>query len=110
MPDPETATRERVRDRDVGGSVVCEHSFNRDAVAAVEGDCTAKEADCGRCFLVAEDLGVGETAVVVDRDVDELPPFLALVAAVMASAGDPVPGPVDPAELLDVDVEELART
>src|SRR5436190_3954487 len=108
MLDPETATRERVCDRDVRGSVVCEQPFNRDSVAAVEGDGTAKEADRCRRFLVAEDLGVGEATVVVDRDVDVLPAFLALIAPVVAAAGDSVTGPVDPTQLLDVDVEELA--
>ena len=44
-----------------------------DAVAAVEAEGAAEEADrCGR-FLVWEHLGVGEAAVVVDSDVDVLP-------------------------------------
>ena len=44
-----------------------------DAVAAVEGEGAAEEADGGRGFLVGEHLGVGEAAVVVDGDVDVLP-------------------------------------
>jgi hypothetical protein len=107
--DPEVVTADRVRDRDVGGAIVGEDSFDGDAVAAIEGDRATEEADCGRCFLVAKDLGVGEAAVVVDRDVDVLPAFLALVASVVAAAGHSVSGAVDPAELLHVDVDQLAR-
>jgi hypothetical protein len=90
-------------------SVVGEHPFGGDAVAVGEGDGTSKEADRGRCFLVGEDVRVGEAAVVVDRDVDVLPPFLALVASIVAASGHSLSGPIDPAELLDVDVDQLAR-
>ena len=56
----------------VGGAVVGEDPLDADAVAAVEGDGAAEEADRGRCLLVGEHLGVGEAAVVVDGDVDVL--------------------------------------
>ena len=59
--------------RAVGAAVVGEHALDLDAVAAVEGDGAAEEADrCGR-LLVGEHFGVGEAAVVVDGDVDVLP-------------------------------------
>ena len=43
----------------------------------VEGNGAAKETNDGCCFLVAEDLCIGEPAVVVDRDVNVLPALLA---------------------------------
>ena len=58
---------------EVAGAVVGEEPLDLDAVAPVEGDCAAEEADGGGGLLVGEDFGVGEAAVVVDRDVDVLP-------------------------------------
>jgi hypothetical protein len=51
-------------------------------VAGEEGERAAEEADRCRGFLVGEDFDVGEPAVVVDRDVDEL-----VADGVAASAG-----------------------
>jgi transposase len=45
-------------------------------VARVEGDGASKEADCGGRLLIAEDLGVGEAAVVVGP-----PPFRGQLSA-----------------------------
>ena len=67
--------------RAVAGAVVGDHALDRDAVAAVEGDRTAEEAGRGRGFLVGEDFGVGEAAVVVDGDVHVLPADGACVVA-----------------------------
>src|SRR4051812_50218319 len=80
-------------------------------MAGEEGDGAAQETDDRCCFFVGQDLGVGEPAVVVDRDMDELPASL-VGAAVMTCARDPagnaMPGASDPAPLLHVDVDELA--
>src|SRR5262249_32960604 len=72
----------------------------------------------GDPFLVGEDLGVGEPAVVVDRDVDvfvaDAVPHLARLVGVfrvvvLAAAADaPAGAPLDAAELLDVEMDELA--
>src|SRR5207244_5277445 len=68
----------------------------------------------------SEDVGVGEAGGVVDANVDELPadrPATASLAVgarvgVVLAGGHPVTGAlgVDPAELLDVDVDELTGT
>jgi hypothetical protein len=114
VADAEASAGECVDEAAVTGAVIAEDSLDDDPVAAVEGDCSLEEAGGGACPLVCEDFGVGEAAVVVDRDVDVLPAELALepplVAAALAGAvsADPVPDPRDPAELFDVDVEELA--
>jgi hypothetical protein len=80
------------------------------AVVTVEAGGPDEEASGGCCFLVGEHFGVGEAAVVVNGDVDVLPAFLALVAPVVAAAGYSVSRAVDPAELLDVEMDELARS
>src|ERR671930_2087643 len=104
----------------VAGAVVGEHAFDGDAVAAVEGDRALQEAGRGRGLLVAEDLRVGEAAVVVDRDVDVLPALAAASVAVAVGIGAGgaaasvaeralAGAAFDSTELLDVDVHELAR-
>jgi hypothetical protein len=109
VADAELAAGECMHDPAVAGAVVGEHALDDDAVAAVEGECATQEGGSGRCSFVIEHLGVGETAVVVDGDVDVFPALLPLVAAVAAVAGDPMPRTIDPAELLDVNVEQFAR-
>jgi len=59
--------------RAVAATVVGEDALDGDSVAAKESDSAAEEADDRQRFLVAQDLGVGEPAVIVDCDVDELP-------------------------------------
>src|SRR2546426_6106804 len=54
-------------------------------------------------------LGIGETAVVVDRDVQVLPPRAAAAVADLR-AEDSFPERPEASELLDVDVQELARS
>jgi len=70
--DLQPSAGDRVDDRDVGAAVVAEDRFDRDPVASEEGDGAAQEAGGGRCFLVGQHLGVGQAAVIVDGDVDEL--------------------------------------
>src|SRR3954447_16663269 len=88
------------------------------AVAAVERERALEERDRGGGLLIGEHLDVGQAGSVVDADVHELPasglaPVAVFVGAgllVVTAAGDAVPGAApDPAELLDVDVDQLAR-
>jgi hypothetical protein len=82
-------------------------------VGSVEAQRPLEEADAGRCLLVGEHLDIAEPGGVVDADVNELPAGDSVAArvgeAVAAVAGHPVAGPQDAAELLDVDVDQLAR-
>ena len=83
-----------------------------DAVGGEEADRSTEERHAGRTLLVVEDLDVGEPRGVVDGDVDELPadPVGAgAIAATPRAPGGSVTGEVEAAELLDVDVDELAR-
>src|SRR5947209_8793768 len=73
MADAEPPTGERVDGGAVGRAVVGDEPLDGDPVAAVKGDGAAQEGDRSCRFLIAEHLGVGETAVVVDGDVDVFP-------------------------------------
>ncbi len=59
-------------------------------------------------LLVGQDLAEGDTGVVVDANVQILPADASSVALAGAVAGDAVARSVEAAELLDVDVDELA--
>jgi hypothetical protein len=78
-------------------------------VAGEPADRALQEAADGLGAFVLEHLGVGQPGAVVDADVHELPARAAGWAPAPASlAGDPVPDAGDPAEFLDVDVDQLA--
>ena len=119
--DAERSAGEGVDGGAVAAAVVGEHPLDLDAVALVEGDGAVEEAGDGGCLLVVEHLGVGETAVVVDGDVDVLPAdsvadvagpvgVFGVVVLSAAAAHPPAGAALDAAELLDVDVEQLARS
>src|SRR5918994_1789406 len=119
VADAERAAGERVHGRAVSGPIVGQQALDFDAVALEERHRSAQERDRGCRLLVWEHLGVGQTAAVVNRDVDELPADR--LAALAVAVGD---GPVvvlaqpvadalsgaalDAAKPLDVDVDQLA--
>jgi hypothetical protein len=118
VADAERAAGDRVDRGAVGGAVVGQQPLDGHAVAAVEEERAAQERDRRGRLLVREHLGVGEPGAVVDRDVHELPTDLqaphalsvGASARVAAPARHPMSGAArDPAELLDVDVDQLAR-
>ena len=118
MFDTERAAGESVDGGSVAATVVSEELLDADPVPLVEGDGAAEEADDRRCFLVGEDLGVSESAVVVDGDVDVLVADAVADDAgtvgvfrvvVLSTAADPPSGAaLDATELFDVDMEQLA--
>ena len=90
-------------------------------MATVEQDRASEEADRGDGLLVGKDFDVGQAGRVVDRDMHRLPAADVRrrpSASVRLGrplrpypAGDPFAGAIlDEAELLDVDVGQLART
>lgn len=110
MANAECAAGKGVQRGAVARAVVDHHPFDFDAVTAVERDRPAQKPDGRGRLLVGEDLGVSEAGGVVDADVDVV---LADARAVVA-AGPAAVRPVsaaggDPAELLDVGVQQLAR-
>ena len=72
-----------------------------------QGKRPVEEGDGARLALVAQDLDVSKPRGVVDGDVSELP--ASATGAVPAIARDAVTDPLDPAELLDVEVDEARR-
>ena len=107
MPDSDLGAVLGPGVRDVGGVVVGHDSFNGDAVGGEPGDGPIEERDAGGCFLVGQDLDVGDAVGVIDTDVHGFPAD-AMVVVAWFSAGDVVAGFVETAELFDVDVDQLA--
>jgi hypothetical protein len=120
VTDPERAAGDRVDRSALGGAVVGQHALDRESVPGEELDCPPQEGDDRGRLVIAENFGVGQARVVVDRDVHALPacdlardPRRVCSLGATAPIGhtdDPGTGAVlDPPELLDVDVDQLAR-
>src|SRR5215218_4063506 len=116
VADAERAAGEGVDRRAITGAVVGHHGLDGDAVAGVERDRALQESDGRGRLLIGEDLDVGQPGRVIDADMHEFPADLSAAVfavaalqpavAVYAMAGAAL---WDPAELLDVDVQQLAR-
>ena len=65
-----------------------------------------QEGDGALLALVGQDLGEGDARGVVQADVDELPADAVVLAG--ALTGDAVADLLEPSELFDVEVEQLA--
>jgi len=92
----------------VGLGVVAEYSLDRDGVFCVPADGALEEGGAVFLALAWQQLGVGEAGVVVDRDVQVLP--AGARAALHTVLEDPLADVVETAELLGVDMQQLART
>src|SRR5215212_1919852 len=111
VADADGAAGDRVDGGAVGRAVVGDHALDGDAVAAIEANGASQEGRGGGGAFVGEDFGVGQAGAVIDGDVDELPAVLELAAVIAlggARAEHPVTGTRDPAELFDVDVDQLS--
>jgi hypothetical protein len=93
--------------RDVAGAVVGHDGLDPDAAVLEPGDRASEEGGGGWGPFVRQDLGVGQAGGVVDSDMDKLP------ADASDSCGavsvDAMADTADTAQLLDIDVEQLAR-
>jgi hypothetical protein len=92
-----------------GGPVVGHDALDPDAVAAEEAQGVDEEGEAGAALLVGVDLGIGQPGVVVDGQVQVLPADAAARTLAGAIAGDAVADAREATELLDVDVDQLAR-
>ena len=112
MAEPELITCGREVGAAVAAAVVGEDALDRDPMASVEVPGSTEEAGRRRRALVGQFLGVGQAAVVVDRDVDPVPADAALptrpIAGFPAGLGQAAAGP-DAAELLGIEMDEFAR-
>src|SRR5579863_3820126 len=103
MLDPEQTQRFAVAAGAEARTVVGHDAVNPDAEVAKESQGVEEKAQAGRAFLVGQDFRVGEARMVVDRQMQRLPahpPSVALTGAVADA--------IELAELLDVDVDDLA--
>ncbi len=91
----------------VAGAVVSHDAGDLHAEAAVVGDGLPEEGDGALLFLIPPDLGERQARCIVDGDVDELVTGAAAFA-LLAIVCDAVAWSDEPAELLDVDMDELA--
>src|ERR1700738_3891397 len=88
-------------------AVVGQPPSNHDATLTEPSHRSPEESD-GRSFsLAAEHLHIRQSRSVIDANVSELPPGSRSMSAV---AGDAMPDPVDPPELLHIDVEQISGT
>ena len=92
----------------VGAAIVGHHPLGPDAVRTEPAQGAEQEGGGGVPALVAQHLDIGQPRRVIDRNMDEVP-ARAPIAAARAGAGDAMAGPVEPAELLDVEMDQLAR-
>src|SRR5690606_11228776 len=91
------------------GTIVSHHTLHFDAEAGVIGDGGLEEGDSALLALVVHNLDESDARGVIDADVDELPADAEMtVDRTRMSSGDAVPHRANPAELLDVEMDELA--
>ena len=107
VPDAELAARCGKQMRAISIAVVGQQSSNEDATLGEPSYGSAQEADRGPFSLAAEHFHVCHSRSVIDANVSELPSGSWSMSAV---AGNAMPYPIDPPELLHVDVEQISRT
>ena len=92
----------------VGERVVGQDPLDGDPVGRVPGRGSAQESGAGRAFLVGKDLRVGQPGVVVDGGVDVVVADATAFDVLAAAVSAPAAAVGDPADLLDVDVDQFA--
>src|SRR5215207_5050716 len=105
--DPELGAGARPGVRAVAVAVIAEHAFDHDPALAVPADGAVQEGDAVGRTLASQQLCVRKPGVVVDRQVQVLPAGVARAGESVAV--DALADREEAAELLDVDVHELAR-
>lgn len=90
---------------DIAASIVGHDALDRDAEAFEVGDCCDQECDGAVFCLVGENINAGDTRMVVDGDMSELPTCAAVAGA---EPGYSVAGAVEAAEFFDVEMDDLA--
>src|SRR6266566_3627346 len=105
--DAELCAGGRPSVRAVAVAVVAEDAFDGDAAVAVPAEGAAEEGDAIGGALARQQLCVGQARVVIDREVQVLPAGVTVAREPVAM--DALADRPETAELLDVDVNELAR-
>src|SRR5215218_2431779 len=111
LPDVKAGTGRGEGLGEIAGAVVGHDAFDAHAALGEPSHGALEEACAGVAAFVVEDLDVRDAAVVVDGDVHTVPAVAPVsVSTGLGSARDAVSGPAKPAQLLDVEMHELART
>ncbi len=90
---------------DVAGAVIGHHGLTADAAVLEPGDRAFEKGDGRRGSFVGQDLGVGHARGIVDGNVDELPADASNASGAISM--DAMADTADPAQLLDIDVDQL---
>ena len=109
MPEPHGPASHGELSGDVRRPVVRHDLPALDPLPVELGHSTAQEADCGGLLFVRQHFYVGESGGIVDGHVD---PVVADAgrAALLPVAGHAVPDLAKASQLLDVDVNQVARS
>src|SRR6266568_1699405 len=90
-------------------TIVGHDAFHGDAEAFEIGDGGEEQGDGAFVLLVGEDVGTCDTRMIVDRNVNEFPACALAAALAGAASGDAVADAAEAAELLNVEMDYLAR-
>ena len=91
----------------VGAATIGEEALDLDAMSRVKADGLVESVEHGGKFFVGEETSEGEAGVIVDGDVEAFDAGAWIAHG--AVTGGPDAGAREAAQLLDVEVEELAR-
>ena len=96
--------------REIARAVVGHDPLDRNAQACVIGHRRLKESDGAGFSLIPHHTAKGDAGRIVDADMDDFPANteVAIDHAGLSSC-DPMADGADPAELLDIDMDEFAR-
>jgi hypothetical protein len=108
MTDAELVAGRREVVTSIAATVVGQDPLDGDPVARIEVPGSLEEARRGRRCFIGELLGVGEPAVVVDREVDPVPAQAVVWVAALPAVDPMTATRSDPTEHLRVEVDELA--
>ena len=106
MADAETTASIAEEARAIARAVVGEQTTNGDAEGAVVTDRGVEESHRGVAAFIGQDLREGEAGVVVNSDMHELPASAA--TGPRAISGNAMTGAEEAAELLDVEMQQIA--
>ena len=93
---------------EVAATIVSHDAFDGNAEAPEVGDGGEQERDGAFLLLVGEDLSTRYPRMVVDSDVDEFPACTLTAAIACTASGDAVAHAAETAELLNVEMDDLA--
>src|SRR5258708_5920623 len=99
----------RVTTGSEAGAVVGHDAIDLDAMGPEEAQRVKEKAQAGSTFFIGQDFRISDAGVVVDCQMQIFPTDPAAVALALAIAGDAVADLLETTQLLDIDMDDLAR-